>query len=441
MADIQFFTGWTTVVDTDTRVGIAGAMVFVAGKAYGPTDATGKVWVGGTCGVVFVRIIKAPTYNTPLSLTVTPTQVFPTTLNAQKVVVAARPLTFKTTPGNILISLYSVTGAGTRVLLEAVLCDAGGVGHTTHTYAANLASLLVVQTKTGYQTKEDTLVLRTDVNEYTLVGPDLLTDGSQEGASASPVVGPRGVTWAPPAVDVAGSPLPLVESASQFDYEWIVPNSQDGKYFTTTQARMYIGNLFIDELNTVQFAYQGNRIPIYGYCSEDLDAIGSGRRLVQGQILINFISEGYLYTVLREHQRLLADSTQMQDAVAKDARVLVQLRTHLEQLQAIPRSLITDATQKDLDQTNQTIIRLTATNGPGLIDAAKVVITDRDRLVAGANAITLKTPFTIVLDLEGGGRKVTRTLEQCVLTSNEQVYDQSGQTLLDAYGFIARRLR
>jgi len=33
---------------------------------------------------------------------------------------------------------------------------------------------------------------------------------------------------------------PLVESASPYTYEWVFPNSEDGKYFTTTQARMYV---------------------------------------------------------------------------------------------------------------------------------------------------------------------------------------------------------
>jgi hypothetical protein len=190
----------------------------------------------------------------------------------------------------------------------------------------------------------------------------------------------------------------------------------------------------------VQFAYQGNRIPVYGYCSEDLDAIGSGRRLVQGQILINFISEGYLYTVLREHQRLLAETTSVKSDQAKAAARLDQLQTHLKDLQAIPSSRINDEVQKDRDRTTQEVTSLIAMNGPGLVDDVKLAIAARDQLVSGVNAITLKMPFTIVLDLEGGGRTVTRTLEQCVLTSNEQIYDQSGTTLLDAYGFIARRL-
>jgi hypothetical protein len=50
----------------------------------------------------------------------------------------------------------------------------------------------------------------------------------------------------------------------------------------------------------------------------------------------------------------------------------------------------------------------------------------------------LNIPFDIHCELTGAGRTVERILRNCLLISNEQVYDQSGQTLLDCYGFVAR---
>jgi hypothetical protein len=55
-------------------------------------------------------------------------------------------------------------------------------------------------------------------------------------------------------------------------------------------ARMYIGNVFVDELDSVQFVLQDNKIPVYPYLGRYFAAIGQGRSLVQGQIAINFIS-------------------------------------------------------------------------------------------------------------------------------------------------------
>ena len=47
----------------------------------------------------------------------------------------------------------------------------------------------------------------------------------------------------------------------------------------------------IDELDSVQFVLQDNKIPVYSYMGRYFAAIGQGRSLVQGQIAINFISE------------------------------------------------------------------------------------------------------------------------------------------------------
>jgi hypothetical protein len=52
-----------------------------------------------------------------------------------------------------------------------------------------------------------------------------------------------------------------------------------------------------------------------------------------------------------------------------------------------------------------------------------------------------KVPFDIVLELEGGGRTVTRRISNCVLTSNEQIFGDNDSPLIDSYGFIARSLR
>lgn len=246
-----------------------------------------------------------------------------------------------------------------------------------------------------------------------------------------------------------------MEQASQYDYEWVVPNSTYGKYFTTTQARMYIGNLFIDEFNSVQFAYQGNRIPVYGYCSEDLDALGTGKRLVQGQILINFISEGYLYTVLSEYARMIAAKTQAATAETEAGKKIAELEYTRAALvehsmgalasTSLPAYLSqghvgwAPGPEAGIEAIDAEIIRL-GSLGPGAVDEARRVMDARDRLKTTSNAIALKIPFDIVMELEGGGRTVTRKLEGCVLTSNEQIYDQSGVTLADAYGFVARRL-
>jgi len=85
------------------------------------------------------------------------------------------------------------------------------------------------------------------------------------------------------------------------------------------KAQLYIGNLFIDELNSLQFTYQGNRFPMFGYCSRSADAFGTGRLLVQGQLAINFVTEGYLYTVLKEFSKINTQPVQLQQQARRRA--------------------------------------------------------------------------------------------------------------------------
>ncbi len=49
--------------------------------------------------------------------------------------------------------------------------------------------------------------------------------------------------------------------------------------------------------------------------------------------------------------------------------------------------------------------------------------------------------FDVRLEIGDGPYKTVRLLESVKLGANEQIIDQSGQTLGEAYGFTARRLR
>lgn len=54
------------------------------------------------------------------------------------------------------------------------------------------------------------------------------------------------------------------------------------------------------------------------------------------------------------------------------------------------------------------------------------------------NAVYLDVPFDLLLTIGSGAK---RRIESCVLTGNEQIYDQSGSVLMDCYSFVGRRLR
>jgi hypothetical protein len=234
----------------------------------------------------------------------------------------------------------------------------------------------------------------------------------------------------PASASAAGSVASAASSNSVPDYEWVNPTMGFGRYFTATQARMYIGNLFIEELAGVQFVLQGNKVPIFGYASEVFDAIANGKTLVQGQIMLHFISEGYLYTVLNEYKRMskLPGSSAQQ--------TFQQLMT--AQLALSSANVVTSDAQNQINILTKQRQALLAAD-PTLASTYKRL--QKSTTASGPNAVYQSVPFDLVLELEGGGRTVTRRITNCILTSNEQIYGDNDGNLLDSYAFIAQRLR
>ena len=66
------------------------------------------------------------------------------------------------------------------------------------------------------------------------------------------------------------------------------------KYYSSLDADILFGGVFIDEVTNLNFAVQQNVMPIFGYNSYTFDDLAVGSRLVQGQFAINFTEANYL---------------------------------------------------------------------------------------------------------------------------------------------------
>lgn len=267
-----------------------------------------------------------------------------------------------------------------------------------------------------------------------------------------------------PATEIAGQPnvqspvkdngldvLPKTLLRPTDSYEYIYPSGAFGKYFTSSQARMYIGDLFVDELNTVQFTLQSNRIPIYGYASRDFDDMAIGRSLIQGQIFINFISEGYLFTIIKEHGKLTKGQSQdpKQDRLLQAQQEFQDLRNAHLILASARAGRPAVGSNPDGSPVNQAIkdnrLQLVeqrmgqiAALGPDVIDKGRFF---QPLPSIYANAAYHTNPFDIEIELEGAGRVVKRRLERCYLISNDYVMAPDDKVIGESYSFLARRLR
>jgi hypothetical protein len=306
--------------------------------------------------------------------------------------------------------------------LEALTVNDDGAAKTAKPYPPG--TYQIDAHKEGFNELKTSLTANAGDSTFTFS----LISGKDGGAAA------LAASLSPNAAITSPATAAVSSAAAIDDYEYIYPNSVDGKYFQAAQARMYIGNLFIDELNLCQFQLMDNKIPVYGYRSRFFDAMAQGHSLVQGQLAVNFVSEGYMYTVLKEFQNKISAKASLPSGVTEETAQQIQ---NLMQ----SRSTTTDATMlAAIDTQLKSLATTPATQAYIKSQLSKPRQLSAYRTFNYRNACYLDIPFDIVVKLEGAGRTATRKLERCFLSANDFGVAHDGKTLLDTYGFVARRL-
>jgi hypothetical protein len=82
----------------------------------------------------------------------------------------------------------------------------------------------------------------------------------------------------------------------------------DLEYFSGSQACIYIGDVWVDEITYFEYTTRQTKQPIYGYASQLFDACAAGHVLATGAFAINYKEAGYLWTVLRRWFGMEMDS-------------------------------------------------------------------------------------------------------------------------------------
>jgi len=77
------------------------------------------------------------------------------------------------------------------------------------------------------------------------------------------------------------------------------------EYFSGSQASLYIGDVWVDEVTSLSFARHQNRTPLYGYADQLFRQVSKGQVLVQGSFSINFKEAGYLWLVLNRYKKIM----------------------------------------------------------------------------------------------------------------------------------------
>jgi LAS superfamily LD-carboxypeptidase LdcB len=87
-------------------------------------------------------------------------------------------------------------------------------------------------------------------------------------------------------------------------------------YFSGTDCKVYFGDIWVDDIITVQYSVSQSKTPIYGYASQYYQGIAMGQVLVNGVLTVAFKETGYLniITALLEKQRTRQEVSLQQKA-------------------------------------------------------------------------------------------------------------------------------
>jgi hypothetical protein len=233
-------------------------------------------------------------------------------------------------------------------------------------------------------------------------------------------------------------------------------------YFTGSQASIWIDDIWVDEVFGISFSASQSILPIYGYASTFFDAVARGKVLVQGVFEINFVDEGYLYSVLNELSKRRANDTKTADyiadkirtgkideaAIASGDRRRKPEDVIIEQIQLLAtlgngaypdgksRRQTMSQIMNEIAQLDTVSITRIASHMPPLADGFAPKQPNK-------NVIYDMIPFTLKgyfgnPELGGTDQGTVKEIRDCFLIGNEMVIDASEEVVKERYSFLAR---
>lgn len=437
------------ITNASNNTPVVGAKIFIDGtivtkqnQAILQTDSNGNasLLVTPNAGVRVLQVTATNFQQVGQSFNTVPFPPASIQIAMTPVVLASSIINFQFIP--------SVAGITWQLIQNTVLVDNGvstGNGLAISAVPIPVGTYTIQATLDGCQPLNQSFNITGQTSPYTftlikLNNPNNIQQGNTNGDSSALTTTPASI-------------LSRASFNQPVSNEYRYPSTDYDKYFTITGVCIYIGHLFIDEVNTIQYAVQDNAIPIYGYSSRYVDAFGQGRSLVQGQLTLNFVTEGYLYTVLQEYKRLLSLSTQtVGDLLGQDVTQVLDMMTsrdtYLQQAKHLDSSDFSVSNPATLArQLSAQITAKMSAMTPAQTTSLSTQLQQRRNVVHDVvsfdNAVYQDVLFDIRIEMgnEATGIKRIRYIEKCKLISNEQVIAPDGQAILDSYGFIGRRLR
>ncbi len=263
-----------------------------------------------------------------------------------------------------------------------------------------------------------------------------------------------------------------VRNTRQRDGEhlWKTVDEYHQTYWSGLDARVYAGNIFLDELVSLQYEVQEAVLPLFGYADYTYRSVVHGARRVQGAFMLNYRREGYLFDLLRQLQHPTPPPVATGDSPDHRAVQLAQQGdTTLEEFLALvspggkqgrgQTRIDPNLLQQSADAFTQAIWGRGVATPSLSAQAIQAQVNSRGPRFAVPGGFDLRITFgsanrdlepAAERTLQGNGEfhntpfphQVTTEgrLVKVALTGCGRVLDDSGRTVMENYSFIAQDL-
>lgn len=237
----------------------------------------------------------------------------------------------------------------------------------------------------------------------------------------------------------------LNRGAKQTDTAGLVINKFD--HYSGSQIGIWFGNIYLDDINSIQWTRQQSKRPLYGYASQNFDAVAKGTVLIAGSFTTNFRQSGYITFCMKAIQKMYGE---LQD---KSTWAVVRrvIGTHLKNGTFGPKTAqeIQDLGNSpdflNLAKNYEDIIWGGGT--PGDPDSTGEIyknlppdVQQQDSIPNGFNILVTygNTSANQARTLNDYTQSTTKALNGVHLTGESQVIQVGGQPIQEQYEFIAR---
>jgi hypothetical protein len=92
------------------------------------------------------------------------------------------------------------------------------------------------------------------------------------------------------------------------------------QYFSGTQTSIFIGDVWVDDIFSIDYNVQHSRSPQFGYGSQHFDFLPKGVMIVTGSFAINFREPNYLWIILDRFKKFnKSPQERLEDSKNRDA--------------------------------------------------------------------------------------------------------------------------